>query len=250
MGRLVIVVLLLSVVASLAEDAAPTGRRSLRDWSKMSTKDWELLEDTWMDEEEEEPLDEGFKWRRGPNGARMPPEPKGPKMEMGFATLQPGTKKKACEEIAAKWAALLSTAAVPVKAYSIEDDKILLGVEGGFMDMFQVKEFALDQPETIEFEWQQQKFRPKKNGAPLSAEEKASAKRAEAEMEIRRKLEAGELRPPSSPEEAAAHNKNNNKAKAKAKTPPAKAAGKGKAKDAPKKEKQKVKAEKKKKDEL
>jgi hypothetical protein len=155
-------------------------------------------------------------------------------MEMGFATLQPGTTKDTCEAIAVRWTRLLSTGAVAVKAYSIEDDKILLGVEGGYADMFKVKEFVLEQvrpsswyctthrlsphlrcvvspasaqPEATEFEWQQQKFHPKPKGgkkAPskVTPEQRAAQERAEKELELRRKIESGELAPPPRPGQA------------------------------------------------
>jgi len=212
------VVLFLSLWVTVAA-AAATGaeRRSLRDWGKLNDKALQELEEEWLEDEEEDPDDESFKWRRGPNGERIPPEPKGPKMEMGFATLTPGTKKSECETIASRWTQLLSTDAVPVKAYAIEDDKLLLGVEGGFVDMIKVKEFVLDQPEAIEFEWQQQKFKPRsKTGrgaqstAALTDEEKRANERAEKELEIRRKLESGELfanmpPPPHAAQHAAQH---------------------------------------------
>ncbi len=121
-------------------------------------------------------------------------------MEMAFATLKPGTTKDETEEIAKKWQQLLTTDATPIKCYPIEDDKILLGVDGGYRDMHKVREFVLDQPELIEFEWQQQKSKPnhllKAGGGgkqPMSEEQKKEAARKEKEAEIRRKLETGEL---------------------------------------------------------
>jgi hypothetical protein len=133
-------------------------RRDLKDWSKITDKDFEKLEDNWMADEEEDPEDESFKWQRGPNGERRPPERKGPKTEMGFVELTAGTTKPQTEELAKQWQKLMHTGAVPVKAFAIEDNKVLFVVEGGFQDMFRVKQFCLDQPQVVEFEWNQKKY--------------------------------------------------------------------------------------------
>lgn len=50
---------------------------------------------------------------------------------------------------------------VSARSYAVEDQKILFVTDvGGMKDMFKVKKFVLEQPETKEFEWNQQKSAP------------------------------------------------------------------------------------------
>jgi len=141
----------------------PSKKRDIKDWGKVKNQDWDKVEDDWMEDEEEDP-DQPFKFRRGPDGKRLPPEPRGPKTEMGFVTLLPKITKAKTEEIAGRWATLLSTGGVEAKGYAVEDNKILFVTEKGAKDMLKVKDFVLEQKESVEFEWQQQKYpKPKKN---------------------------------------------------------------------------------------
>jgi len=131
----------------------------LRDWGKLSKKDWEKLEDEWLEDEVEEEGDEAFKWKRGANGERRPPERSGPKTEMGFATVNTNVKAEA-DIIAQRWQALMSSGALKARTYAVENNKLLFVVEGGMQDMLRVKDFALLQPEVIEFEWNSRTFHP------------------------------------------------------------------------------------------
>jgi len=123
----------------------------------MKNKDWDSVEDEWMSDEDED-SDAPFKFRKGPDGQRLPPQHKGPKTEMGFVTLLPKITKAQTEGLAGKWSALLSTGGVEAKGYAVEDNKILFVTERGFKDMLKVKDFVLGQKESVEFEWQQQKY--------------------------------------------------------------------------------------------
>jgi hypothetical protein len=75
--------------------------------------------------------------------------------EMVFVTVTT-QEKSATEEVARKWTDLLKTAATEVKNYVIEDNKILLVIEGGMQKMFEIKRFVLQQPETVSWEHSQQ----------------------------------------------------------------------------------------------
>ena len=47
----------LSCMADGAAGAGGKGRRSIKEWSKLTDKDFRDLEDTWLDDEEEDPDD-------------------------------------------------------------------------------------------------------------------------------------------------------------------------------------------------
>jgi len=142
----------------------PSKKRDIKDWGQVKNKDWETIEDEWMEDEEEDP-DQPFKFRKGPDGKRLPPEHKGPKTEMGFVTLLPKITKAKTEELAGHWASLMATGGVDAKGYAVEDNKILFVTEKGAKDMLKVKDFVLEQKEVVEFEWQQQKFPKPKKGS-------------------------------------------------------------------------------------
>jgi len=131
--------------------------RALKDWQKLGSKDWEKLEDKWLEDEAADPADEDFKWSRGPDGSRRPPDRKGPKTEMGFVTVNTDIKSET-EAIAKRWQQLLKTGGVEGKAYAVEDNKIIFVVEGGFVEMMKIRDFALNQDEAVNFEWNQKTF--------------------------------------------------------------------------------------------
>jgi len=137
----------------------PQKKRSIKEWGLLQDKDLEAVEDAWMEDEMEDPDDEPFKWQRGPNGERRPPDRRAPKTEMGFVSLTPDFTKERTDKLATQWGDLMHTGGLHVKAYGIEDAKILFVTdEKGYKDMVKVKEFVLRQPVVTEFEWNQQKY--------------------------------------------------------------------------------------------
>jgi hypothetical protein len=126
---------------------------------KLSAAQLRALEDEWMEDEAEEP-GENFKWKKGPNGERTPPAPSGPKTEMAFVSLK-SNDRPVTDKLGSQWADQLGSGGVTVRAYTIEDDKILFVADNlGFKDMLKVKNFVLKQAEVTEFEWNQKKYKP------------------------------------------------------------------------------------------
>jgi len=80
---------------------------------------------------------------------------------MAFASLNTKTKQQT-EDVAKRWQHLLASGGIHIKAYAIEETRIIFVSEGGFQDIFKVKDFVLDQEEAIDFEWNQKKFYPTK----------------------------------------------------------------------------------------
>jgi hypothetical protein len=55
----------------------------------------------------------------------------------------------------------MAAAGIDVKGYTVEDNRILfVADQRGFKDMHRVRTFLLRQPETVEFEWSQKKYKP------------------------------------------------------------------------------------------
>jgi hypothetical protein len=99
--------------AAPANEAPGKKAKSFKDWGKMSETDWQKLEDDWLEDEEEDPEDEPFKWKRDESGGRRPPEKKGPKTEMGFCTIKSKYTKADTEKIAARWTEVRRLTLVP-----------------------------------------------------------------------------------------------------------------------------------------
>lgn len=151
---LVSVFLLVVVCVSLPHSVCGAPKRK-----GLSDKDLRELEDQWMEDEVEDADDTPFKWRKDASGHKMPPPPSGPKTEMGFVQLDKSTTRSQADALAAKWTDIMTTGGVASRAYVIEDDKILFVCDvAGIKDMMRVKKFALKQPETMEFEWNQKKY--------------------------------------------------------------------------------------------
>merc|ERR1711935_1310634 len=138
---------------------------------KMSDKDWDRIADEWEEPEEKEEY------------AYKPPKPKaGLDMEklqklkgnpkkmqamiaesqqtagptMMFATIDyEGCCVKAdTEKLANRWRSLLYSTGMDAQAYVIEDDQILFSSQHG-LHADEIKQFALQQPECVAVEWNQ-----------------------------------------------------------------------------------------------
>jgi len=126
---------------------------------KLTKEQLDKIEDQWMEDEVEDDDDAPFKYRRTSEGHRLPPEPTGPKTEMGFVTLKQ-SNKKLTDTLAGRWGDQLLAGGVHTRAYTIEDNRILFACERGYRDMSRVREFVLKQAETVEFEWNNKKTTP------------------------------------------------------------------------------------------
>jgi hypothetical protein len=104
--------------------------------------------------------DTPFKFKKTPEGNRVPPQPAGPKTEMGFVTLKKSDRKET-DKIAGRWSDVMISGGIDTRAYTIEDNRILFVCDQrGFKDMNKVRQFVLTQPETVEFEWNNKKSTP------------------------------------------------------------------------------------------
>eukprot|EP00455_Lapot_gusevi_P024550 TRINITY_DN255_c0_g1_i2.p1 TRINITY_DN255_c0_g1~~TRINITY_DN255_c0_g1_i2.p1 ORF type:complete len:189 (-),score=86.94 TRINITY_DN255_c0_g1_i2:92-658(-) len=125
-------------------------------------KDWSKVKDADLDKEinamEDDDPDNPF--RKNADGSPVPKE--SGHTQMAFVTLRPeySTTKSATELLGYKWAEILKTGGVRMRPYAVEDDKLLFVTEGGLNDMSQVQKYVMDQPESLEFEWNQQKVKP------------------------------------------------------------------------------------------
>lgn len=111
-----------------------------------------------MEDEEEEEGDAPFKWRRGEDGSRQPPEQTGPKTEMGFVTVDSKLSKDEVSKVAGRWTDQLVTGGVDTRAYPIDANRVLFVCDRfGARDMIKVREFLMSQKEVVDFEWNQKK---------------------------------------------------------------------------------------------
>lgn len=83
-----------------------------------------------------------------------------PKAEMAFVTLKDGYK---AADISQQWMELMKTDGLESKSYAFEADKVLFVADHGISQMMKIKEFVLKRHETIEFEWNQSKFKPQRD---------------------------------------------------------------------------------------
>jgi len=78
---------------------------------------------------------------------------------MGFAKLPDDWDTPRIEKLAKSWIKLVESARLPCKVQPIpEEKKILIVVTGDWENMYQVKDFVLQQPYVEEFEWNNQKY--------------------------------------------------------------------------------------------
>eukprot|EP00457_Paulinella_chromatophora_P017112 gb/GEZN01018075.1/.p1 GENE.gb/GEZN01018075.1/~~gb/GEZN01018075.1/.p1 ORF type:complete len:200 (+),score=43.55 gb/GEZN01018075.1/:28-627(+) len=137
--------LLLGVVMMLS---APSSAKISEEALRKLEKEWDANEDDDYKDPDALPTDE--------RGHVLPPKTK---MEMVFTEVKTGSKRET-EELTTKWTAILSTGQLLLKSYAIEENRILFVVESGYRDVMRLKEFVLSQPETVNFEWNQQKSTP------------------------------------------------------------------------------------------
>ena len=149
--------LLLSLVVFLL--LSPSCLSSVRGvGKKLSDKDLQELEDQWFEDEEDDP-DDLSRWKKGPEGQRLPPKQR-TKSEMAFVNLRKPITKDETSKWAAEKSDLLTSGGVEVKGYSVEAGKVLLVADGGFKDMAKVQRFVLKQDRVVDFEWNQKKSYP------------------------------------------------------------------------------------------
>ena len=125
---------------------------------KLSDADLQELEDQWFEDEEDDP-DDLSRWKKGPDGQRVPPKQR-TKSEMAFVNLRRPITKDETSKWAAEKADLLTSGGVEVKGYSVEAGKVLMVADGGFKDMAKVQRFILKQDKVVDFEWNQKKSYP------------------------------------------------------------------------------------------
>jgi len=142
-------------------------KKPKKPWNKMTKADWDRLE------REAEGPGEPYKPPEPPN---IPFDPKNPmeyvkaskkgKPAMMFASLDKIKDKKSgemrdrtkeeTEEVAFKHKSLMQSGHLDGTPYVIDPNKILWTVQDGSKG-YQVKHFLMQQPEVVEFEWEQQK---------------------------------------------------------------------------------------------
>ena len=101
-------------------------------------------------------MERGDDGKLHPTGEAIKPKP-----EMAFVTLKPefDTKEKT-EEVAEKWTSLLWTNGLQVRPFPIDDNRLLIVVDTGLVDVDALKSFVLTQEEIEIFEYKQQQYRP------------------------------------------------------------------------------------------
>lgn len=117
-------------------------------------------------------LDDLSRWRKGPDGERVPP--KHAKSEMAFVALHKPITKDETGKWGGQMADLLVSGGVNVKAYPVEAGKVLFVADQGFSDMLKVQKFILKQEKVVDFEWNQKKSYPTR-GKAEEEEEKEEA---------------------------------------------------------------------------
>ena len=125
---------------------------------KLSEKALQELEDQWFEDEPDDP-DDLTRWKKGPDGQRVPPKQK-TKSEMAFVNLRRPITKDATTKWASEKADILSSGGVDVKGYAVEAGKVLFVTDNGFKDMSKVQRFVLKQERVVDFEWNQKKSYP------------------------------------------------------------------------------------------
>jgi len=179
-------------------------RKTGKDWSKLTEADWEALDDEWesgdnaeeletedmvqikrMEEEKEKimsgALDPDTMDLSNPHAfAAEHNNPGGPTMM--FATMRPlkpdgsSWTKQDTVETGSKWRELAATGGLDVTSYEIADDKLLITLQRGWEGK-SLKKFILQQPETLELEWDQKTYFP---GVDYPEKPKKSKKKSKA----------------------------------------------------------------------
>lgn len=125
---------------------------------KLTEKALQDLEDQWFEDEPDDP-DDLSRWKKGPDGQRVPPKQKA-KSEMAFVNLRRPITKDVTTKWASEKADILSSGGVDVKGYAVEAGKVLFVADNGFKDMQKVQRFVLKQDRVVDFEWNQKKSYP------------------------------------------------------------------------------------------
>jgi len=146
-------------------------QKSNKDWGKMSDKDWDRIADEWEDEEEKEEY--AYKPPKQKAGLDMEKLQKlkgnqkkmqemiaesqqtaGPTMMFATVDYDGCCVKAETEKMANRWSSLLYSTGMDAQAYVIEDDQILFSSQHG-LHANEIKQFALQQPECVAVEWNQ-----------------------------------------------------------------------------------------------
>ena len=222
-SRHLALVLALALWACASAAKPKTGR----DWSKLTDKDWEKIEDEWeTDEEREEysfkpPQQKGLdmeKLQREMKKAKKKGKGQSPKVQqmvqesqqssgpaMMFATVDYDgcCEKNKTEKMATEWAAMLKTSGMDISTYVIEADQVLFTSQAG-LHAHEIRDYVLQQPEVVAVEWnsnrvpgpaetEEWKARDAKKKAEKEAtkkakdEEDAAVKKAEAALKKKKK---------------------------------------------------------------
>eukprot|EP00316_Scyphosphaera_apsteinii_P009196 CAMPEP_0119311500 /NCGR_PEP_ID=MMETSP1333-20130426/22645_1 /TAXON_ID=418940 /ORGANISM="Scyphosphaera apsteinii, Strain RCC1455" /LENGTH=238 /DNA_ID=CAMNT_0007315887 /DNA_START=26 /DNA_END=742 /DNA_ORIENTATION=+ len=184
-------------------------QRTSKDWSKLTDKDWDRIEEEWETPEEKKEYEfrppektgidmEQLQALQKSGGAKnkkkiqeMIEESQVPQSgpTMMFVTVDyPGCcdNKKETEELANKWSGMLRSTGMDATAYVIENDMILFSSQSGKFAK-EIKEYALSQPECVAVDWNS-----KRTAGPAETEEwkaKDAVKKKEKEEEKARKEE-------------------------------------------------------------
>jgi len=147
---------------------------------KLTDRELQDLEDQWFEDEEDDP-DDLSRWKKGPDGHRVPPK-SNRKSEMAFVALHKPITKDDTSKWAAEKSDLLVTGGVDVKGYAVEAGKVLFVTDGGFNDMMKVQRFILKQDKVVDFEWNQKKSYPQ--ATKRSADDEEDEEELEPELNV------------------------------------------------------------------
>jgi len=207
--RGVLALFLLCTLGAWRGVAGKSPHRTNKDWSAMTDKDWERIEEEWETPEEKEeyafkpPQQKGVdmdklmkaKGKKRANILAESQQSSGPTMM--FATLDyPGCcDKKKTEEIGTRWAGMLRTSGMDISTYVIEDDQVLFSSQNG-MHAHEIRDYVTQQTECVAVDWNQQRFPGpaetpewKAKDAVKKAEKGAEKAKREAEQAALKKAE-------------------------------------------------------------
>ena len=216
--------LLLLVACCACAAARP---RTGRDWSKLTDKDWDRIEDEWSTPEEKEEYEfkppkpgkgvdidalqkamekqEKLKKKGKLKKGEQSPEVKkmlaqtqqtsGPAMLFGTLDYEGCCKKNETEKIGTRWATLMASAGMAVQTYVIDENMVLYSTQaGGFVN--EIIEYVTQQTECVFVEFNsQQTPGPAKTPEWIAkdearkAEMKATQEKKKAEEEAVKKAE-------------------------------------------------------------
>ena len=203
-------------------------QKNNKDWGKMNDKDWDRIADEWEDaEEKEEYAYKPPKQKAGLDMEKLQKLKGNPKKmqamiaesqqtagpTMMFATVDyDGCCVKAeTEKMANRWSSLLYSTGMDAQAYVIEDDQILFSSQHG-LHADEIKQFALQQPECVAVEWNQNRV-----AGPAETEEwkaKNAVKKAAKDAEVATKKAEKEAQDKAAASKAKKKKKKKQKAKA------------------------------------